>query len=61
VAGASICIRDIPGHYYNVKIVFENKKYWPITKNNVFISDEDDNLMDASYRLRRDKNGHSKT
>jgi hypothetical protein len=58
VPRSNIRIRDIPGHYYQVKIVFENKKFWPITKNNVFISDEDDNLMDASYRLRSDKTGY---
>lgn len=57
-AQSNVCIRRIPGIHYNVKIVFaEGSKLWPITKNNVFISDGDDELMDATYRIRKDKNG----
>ncbi len=56
-AQSNIRIQNVPALFYNVKIVFENKNFWPINKNNVFVSDEDDNLMDATYRIRRDKAG----
>ena len=59
-ARTNICIRQIPGLYYNARIVFKDSRLAPIIKNNLFISDGDDNLMDAAYRIRRDKTGKPK-
>lgn len=59
-ARSNVCIRQIPGLYYNARIVFKDSRLAPIVKNNLFISDGDDNLMDAAYRIRRDKTGKPK-
>ena len=54
---SKIRIEKVTDLYYNAKIVFNNSSYAPVSKNVLFISDGDDNLMDASYRIRRDKTG----
>ncbi len=59
-ARANIRVQQIPGLYYNAKIVFKNASLAPIIKNNLYISDGEDVLMDAAYRLRRDKTGKPK-
>ncbi|MEO8770359.1 MAG: DUF4476 domain-containing protein, partial [Ferruginibacter sp.] len=60
IAQSNIRIQQIPGLYYNVKIVFKDTKMAPIFKSNLYISDVDDKLMDAAYRIRRDKAGKPK-
>ena len=60
IAQSNIRIQQIPGLYYNVKIVFKDTKLAPIVKNHLFISDVDDKLMDAAYRIRRDNIGKPK-
>lgn len=57
VAQSNVRISNIPGLYYNVRIVFKDSKLATIVKNNVVISDGEDNLMDAVYRVRRDNTG----
>lgn len=59
-ARSDIRVQQIPGLYYNAKIVFKNASLPPIVKNNLYISDGEDVLMDAAYRLRRDKTGKPK-
>lgn len=59
-AQSNIRISGVPGMYYNVKIVFKDNKIAPIVKNNLSVSDADDVLMDATYRIRRDKTGKPK-
>ena len=59
-ARSDIRVQEIPGLYYNAKIVFKNASLPPIVKNNLYISDGEDVLMDAAYRLRRDKTGKPK-
>ncbi len=59
-ARSDIRVQQIPGLYYNAKIVFKNPSLAPIIKNNLYISDGEDVLMDAAYRLRRDKTGKPK-
>lgn len=60
IAQSNIRVQQIPGLYYNVKIVFKDTKMSSIVKNNLFISDADDQLMDATYRIRRDQAGKPK-
>ncbi|MEO7522614.1 MAG: DUF4476 domain-containing protein [Ferruginibacter sp.] len=56
-AQSNVRIEGVPGLYYNVKIIFKEPGISPIIKNNLLISDADNKLMDASYRIRRDKTG----
>ncbi|MFT3910200.1 MAG: DUF4476 domain-containing protein [Ferruginibacter sp.] len=56
-AQSNVRIQDIPGLYYNVKIVFKDAGIPPIVKNNLVVSDADDKMMDATYRIRRDNTG----
>lgn len=57
IAQSNVLIRSVPGLYYNARIVFKDSRLPTIFKNNLFISDGDDVLMDAAYRVRRDKTG----
>jgi hypothetical protein len=59
-ARANVRIQEVPGLYYSVKIIFADKKLSPIIKNNLFISDGEDNLVEATYRIRRDNTGKPK-
>ncbi len=60
VAQSNIRIQGLPELYYQARIVFKNPGIPPIIKNNLYVSDGDDVLMDASYRIRRDKAGKVK-
>lgn len=54
---SKVRVEQLTGLSYNVKIEYSDASHFTITKNNVFISDGDDNLMDAAYRIVR--NGSS--
>jgi hypothetical protein len=60
IAQSNIRIQELPELYYQARIVFKNPGIAPIIKNNLYVSDGDDVLMDASYRIRRDKAGKVK-
>jgi len=44
--------------FYQVKLVFANQSYQAISKSNVAVSDGEDNLMDAMYKVTRSGNSH---
>jgi hypothetical protein len=48
---SKVRVEQLTGLSYNVKIEYSDASHFTITKNNVFISDGDDNLMDAAYRI----------
>lgn len=52
-AQTNIRIEHLTNLYYNVKIIFKDSKLNAITKNNVYVSDGDDVMMDARYKLSR--------
>jgi hypothetical protein len=52
-AQSTIRIKDLAQLSYLVKIEFENNRYASISKSNVFISDGDDNMMEAAYKISR--------
>ncbi|MBS1742951.1 MAG: DUF4476 domain-containing protein [Bacteroidetes bacterium] len=54
-AQSNVRISNIPGLYYTVKIVFNDSKLPTIVKNNVVVSDAEEQLVDAAYRIRRDQ------
>lgn len=53
-------IEDLNQPYYNAKIVFEDKSLIEITKNNLAITDMDDQYQDVIYKIKRDKNNKNK-
>jgi hypothetical protein len=52
-AQSTLRIQELSQLSYQVKIEFENNRFAPITKSNVFISDGDDNMMEAAYKISR--------
>ena len=52
-AVSSIRVEGLSALAYEVKLVFEKPEIAPIQKKNVYISDGDDVLMDAYYRISR--------
>jgi hypothetical protein len=60
IARSNVRISGVPDLYYSVKIVFADSSIAPISKNNLYVSDGDDIMRDAYYRIRREKNGKPK-
>ncbi len=52
-ARAKVRVEKLTQLSYSVKIVYDEASHFTISKNNVFIADGDDNLMDAIYRIAR--------
>lgn len=50
---AKVRVGKLTQLFYSVKIVYDEASHFTISKNNVFIADGDDNLMDAIYRITR--------
>ncbi len=57
VAQSRVRVEKLTEHSYQVKVVYDDASKFTYTRSNVFISDGDDNFMDAAYRLSR--NGSS--
>jgi hypothetical protein len=53
---SKIRIEKLSKQSYNVKIVLDDASHFTITKNNVFISDGEDNLMEVAYKFSRNGN-----
>lgn len=53
VAQSKIRIEGLSDLFYQVKLVFADNKIKAITKTNVSVSDGDDNMMDATYKVSR--------
>lgn len=51
----NIRVEDLNQPQYSAKIIFEDQSLGEITKN-LFISDADGQLMDVTYKVKRDKN-----
>ena len=56
VAQSKIRIEGLSDLFYQVKLVFADNKIKAITKTNVSVSDGDDNMMDATYKVSRHVN-----
>lgn len=59
-AQSNLRIEDLPQPYYSAKIIFEDPSIPPITKKDLQVSDVDGNMMDVTYRIRKDKAGKVK-
>lgn len=56
VAQTNIRVEDLPQPYYSTKIIFDDKSIVDITKNTM-LANPDGVLMDATYRIKKDRNG----
>lgn len=55
MAHEKIRIEGLTDLYYQVKVIFADRKSTPFSKTNVTVSDGDDILMDATYKAGRSK------
>ena len=60
VAQTNIKIEELPQPYYSAKIIFENTAIAPISKNNLMVTDAEGNMMDVTYKIRKDKSNKAK-
>ncbi|WP_160113302.1 DUF4476 domain-containing protein [Aequorivita antarctica] len=56
----NIRVEDLDQPFYQVRIEFENENLIEINKDNINVIDVDDNYIDVTYRIRRDKNNSNK-
>lgn len=56
VAQTNIRIEDLPQPYYSTRIIFDDKSIADISKNTM-LANADGVLMDATYRIKKDRNG----
>lgn len=60
IAQVNLRIEDLNQPYYNAKIVFENAAIQEIVKNYLPIQDADQQFVDVTYKLKKDKNNKNK-
>lgn len=53
----NIRIEELPQPYYNCKIIFEDKSMKEISKNMLMLVDANNIPQDATYKIKKDKNG----
>ncbi|HCY89987.1 MAG TPA: hypothetical protein DHV17_06985 [Chitinophagaceae bacterium] len=53
VAQSSVRVEGLTELYYQVRVVYADRKFSAISKNTVSVSDGDDVLMDATYKITR--------
>ncbi|MBL7702275.1 MAG: DUF4476 domain-containing protein [Ferruginibacter sp.] len=51
---------ELPQPYYNAKIIFTDSTLATISKNNLMIADAENQMMDVTYKIKKDKNGKPK-
>lgn len=56
-AQTNIRIEELPQPYYNARIIFEDKKIPPISKNNLMLTDANGVPQDVTYKIKKDKSG----
>lgn len=57
---ANLRVEDLPQPFYNARIVFEDPAKTELKKQRLMIEDVDGNLMDVTYKIKRDKNMSTK-
>lgn len=60
IAQANLRIEELPLPQYHTKIIFEDSSIASLTKNSLSITGFDDDLMDITYKLKKDKTGKAK-
>jgi Domain of unknown function (DUF4476) len=60
VAQANLRVEELTLPQYHAKIIFEDSSIASLTKNNLSITGLDDELMDVTYKLKKDKTGKAK-
>lgn len=53
-------VEDLPQPYYNARIIFVDSTIAPVSKNNLLIADVDGNMMDVTYKIKKDKTKKAK-
>lgn len=53
-------VEELPQPYYNAKIIFADSTLATISKNNLMIADAENQMMDVTYKIRKDKSGKPK-
>ena len=59
-AQSNLRMEELPQPYYNVKIVFEDANLAPVSKNALMIAGADNEMMDVTYKIKKDKTGKAK-
>ena len=52
-------VEGLPSTYYNCKIIFEDSRIQPLSKNRLMTADVDNVLQDVTYRIKRDNKGRN--